>query len=291
MEVECIVDSRSRIGEGAIWDERESRLWWVDIPAGEIYRFDPRTGENETFGFGEPVGCVAIRESGGLVVAAKSGFHFFDPESGRKEPIADPEADKPRNRFNDGGADRQGRFWAGTMREGSPPAPDGAFYRLNSDGEVWKGVGGFYTTNGLAFSPDGKTMYASDSNRGVRTIWQFSYDINDGIPTARRPFFDTGPHPWRPDGGTVDEDGCYWFAGIDGWQVVRVTPDGTVDRTIDLPVERPTKPAFGGERLDTLFVTSLSESLAPGSKQPLAGSLFAISGIGARGVPEARFQG
>lgn len=291
MDIECVVDSRSKVGEGAFWDAKEDCLWWVDILAGQINRFDPSAQSNEVFHFGEPVGCVVPRESDGLVVAARSGFYFFDPESGRKEAIGDPEADKPKNRFNDGGTDRQGRFWAGTMREDAPPAPDGAFYRLNAEGRIWKGIGGFYTTNGLAFSPDGKTMYAADSDRSVRAIWQFCYDADDGVPSERRLFLDTALSPWRPDGATVDEDGCYWFAGIDGWQVVRVTPLGDVDRTIDVPVERPTKPMFGGTRLDILFVTSLSLNLAPGSDQPQAGSLFAITGHGIKGVPEARFAG
>ena len=291
VEIECVVDSRSVTGEGAFWDERNSCLWWVDIPAGQINRYDPSTRENKACDFGEPVGCVAPREPGGLVVAAKSGFYFFDPESGRKEAIGDPESDKPGNRFNDGGTDRQGRFWAGTMRETAPKSPDGAFYRLNADRGIWKGVGGFFTTNGLAFSPDGETMYAADSDKGVRTIWKFRYDKDDGVPTERRLFFDTGSRPWRPDGATVDADGCYWFAGIDGWQIVRVTPDGAVDMTVDLPIERPTKPAFGGAGLDTLFVTSLSLNLAPGSVQPQAGSLFAIDGLGVKGLAEARFAG
>ncbi|MDE0303930.1 MAG: SMP-30/gluconolactonase/LRE family protein [Albidovulum sp.] len=291
MDIECVVDSRSTVGEGAFWDEKEGCLWWVDIPSGIVNRFDPSTHSNEIFQFGEPVGCVVPRESGGLVVAAKSGLYHFDPNSNRRIEIGDPEADKPGNRFNDGGTDRQGRFWAGTMREVAPPSPDGAFYRLDSDGSIWKGIGGFFTTNGLAFSPDGKTMYAADSNKGVRSIWQFRYDTDDGVPSERRLFFDTSSSPWRPDGATIDEDGCYWFAGIDGWQVVRVTPRGVVDRTIDLPVERPTKPMFGGTRLDTMYVTSLSLGLKPGSIQPQAGSLFAISGHGARGIPEKRFRG
>ncbi len=289
VEITCVVDKGAKVGEGAVWDGRDQRLWWVDIPEGEIYGFDPSTGENEVLDFGEPVGCLAVREKGGLVVAAKSGFYFYAPETGHRSPISDPEADKPDNRFNDGGTDRQGRFWAGTMKDGGDPAPEGSFYRLDHDLSVHPQFDGIYTTNGLAFSPDGRTMYFSDSNKEVRTIWACDYDPDDGVPTNRRVFFDTREVDGRPDGGTVDADGCYWMAGVSGWQLVRLTPAGKVDRIIEMPVERPSKPMFGGPNLDTLFVTSLSVGLISSFSQPCAGGLFAVEGLGVQGLPEARF--
>ena len=291
VDISCVVDSRSAVGEGAVWDAREQRLWWVDIPNSAIYRFDPETGDNEDWDFGEPVGCLAVRERGGLVVAAKSGFSLFDPVSEKREAIADPEADKPANRFNDGGTDRQGRFWAGTMKDGGEPERAGAFYRLDPDLSVHPGFDGIYTTNGLAFSPDGRTMYFSDSNVGVRTIWACDYDTDTGTPSNRRVFFDTREVAGRPDGGTVDADGCYWMAGVSGWQLVRITPQGAVDRVIEMPVERPSKPMFGGKNLDILFVTSIANGLTPGTEQPQAGGLFAVTGLGVQGLPETRFAG
>ena len=289
MQVECVVPSRSQLGEGAVWDDRGQALWWVDIKAGLIHR-TREDGSNGTTDFGEPVGCFAIREGGGLVVAAKSGFWLFDPDTGEKSALSDPEAHLPGNRFNDGTTDMQGRFWAGTMKDdGGPPAPQGSFYRMDPDFSVTKWKDGIYTTNGLAFSPDGRTMYFSDSNPDVRTIWAADYDTDTGTPGDPRVFFDTRAVPGRPDGGTVDADGCYWQAGVGGWQLYRITPDGKVDMTIDMPVERPTKPMWGGSNLDILYVTSIGAADDP--KQPEAGSLFAVTGTGCQGVPQARFPG
>lgn len=289
LKITCVAPTRSTVGEGAVWDDRENVLWWVDIPAGIVYRYDPATGENRAHQMGEPVGCLALREAGGMVLATKSGFWFWDPATGEKTAIHDPEAHLPENRFNDGTTDGQGRFWAGTMKDGGDPQARGTFYRLDPDLTVTAWRGGIWTTNGLAFSPDGKTMYHSDSNARVRTIYACDYDGETGTPGAVQVFRDTNGLPGRPDGGTVDAEGCYWQAGIEGWQLYRYSPEGAVILTVDMPIEKPSKPMFGGEKLDVLYVTSLGVPDDP--KQPEAGSLFSVEGLGIRGVPQTRFAG
>lgn len=225
-----------------------------------------------------------------MVLATKSGFWLFDWYSGTRIPLGDPEEALDRNRFNDGTADARGRFWAGTMKEGGTPEKMGTFYRLDPDFSVTAWRDGIYTTNGLAFSPDGKTMYFSDSNASVRTIWASDYDLDTGTPGDPRVFFDTSAVAGRPDGGTVDADGCYWQAGVGGWQLYRITPDGRVDMTVDMPVEKPTKPMFGGPNLDVLYVTSIGAGVDT-TDQPEAGSLFAVTGLGVQGVTQWRFAG
>ncbi|MFK7889443.1 MAG: SMP-30/gluconolactonase/LRE family protein [Granulosicoccus sp.] len=285
VSIECVANLQSTLGEGAFWDAPSQRLWWVDITAGLIHAFDPVSAENKTLKWGEAVGCLCVCESGQLLLATRTGFHLYSMATGERRAIADPEASLLYHRFNDGTTDRQGRFWAGTMKEGGTPQQAGCFYRLDPDFTISRHFDKAFTTNGLAFSPDGRTMYLSDSNASVRTIWSCDYDTDTGTPSDTRVFFDTREVDGRPDGGTVDADGCYWMAGVGGWQIVRITPAGKVDRVIDMPVEKPTKPMFGGRNLDVLFVTSI------GGDQPLDGGLFALTGVGTTGVEQTRFAG
>jgi sugar lactone lactonase YvrE len=290
--VDCVLDAKALVGEGAMWDEREQRLWWVDIEGRKLQRFDPETGANDSWTMPSRIGCFVFRETGGLVVALEDGFAFFDPTSGAIEPIADPEADKPGNRFNDGTPDPAGRFMAGTMPMGER-LPVAAIWRLDGELQIERMVDGLKVSNGMAFSPDGGTFYWSDSDPSVQTIWQARYDAASGAMDERRILATTHDLAGRPDGGTIDADGGYWMAGVGGWQLVRFTPDGKVDRIIDFPAEKPSKIAFGGRELDTLYVTTIGAAPTPGTeaRQPHAGGLFALRVPGIKGLPVWRFAG
>lgn len=290
--VDCVLDVGAALGEGAVWDDRERVLYWVDINGHTLNRFDPERGGNRAWMMPCEIGCFGLREKGGFVVALRTGFAFFDPMSETLEPIADPEEHLPDNRFNDGTVDPGGRMIAGTMPMGER-RPVAAFYRLAVDRTVEKILDGFTVTNGTAFSPDGRIFYFSDSERGIQTIWSCSYDADSGEIGERQVFATTHELAGRPDGGTIDADGCYWMAGVGGWQLVRFTPAGAVDRIVEMPVEKPTKIAFGGPDLDTLFVTSIGEGLSEDERrrQPQAGGLFALSIPGITGVPALRYRG
>ncbi len=240
---------------------------------------------------GEAIGSFALCETEGIaLVALKSGIYRYELASGRRQLVASPESNLPHNRMNDGRCDRAGRFWVGTMHD--PPKSarhDGTLYRLAGDSECTAVVRGLMTPNGLAFSPDGRTLYHSDSHPTVRTIWAWDFSPSDGHIANRRVFLDTHGMPGRPDGGCCDADGCYWMAGNDGWELVRLTPAGRIDRRVALPIAKPSMVAFGGRTLDILFITSIRPT-SDLSSQPQAGSLFAFR-PGVTGVPEPLFKG
>src|SRR6516225_11222665 len=169
MDVQCALDCRSLLGEGPVWDVGEQRLYWVDIKRRQIHRFAPDTGADETWPMPEDIGALAPREGGGLVVALKSGFHFYDLVDRRLLPAALPEDEAEHNRFNDGKADRQGRFWAGTMDEGEK-LPTGGLFRLQPNLACHKMIDGIICSNALCWSPDSRVMYYADS--GQRTVWR-----------------------------------------------------------------------------------------------------------------------
>jgi sugar lactone lactonase YvrE len=233
------------------------------------------------------VGSIALRERRGLLAATKSGLHFLDVESGALEAKTHPETNLPDNRFNDGRCDRAGRFWAGTMSD-VKREPVGSLYRFDPDLTCTRLRNAVIIPNSLAWSPDGRTMYFADTNR--HTIWCYDYDPSSGAASGERVFVDTGDG--RPDGSCVDSDGCLWNAEYGAWRVVRYTPQGKVDRTLDVPVANPTCCCFGGDDLGTLYVTTATQRLTPEdlARQPLAGSVLALR-PGVRGLPESRFAG
>lgn len=288
--IERASEAVAELGEGPVWDPTAQALWWVDIYAGVIHRHVPG-GKDSSWKVGEDIGCLAPRTQGGLVLATRTGFHLFDPATGRKTPLTDPEADQPQSRFNDGAVDPRGRFWAGTMKDRGDLDPVGSLWRLDPDFSAHQGRSGLSITNGLAFSPGGDRIYFSDTSR--EQIWQADYDLDTGRHGQPETFFSTQNLAGVPDGAAVDAEGCYWTAALGGWKLLRITPQGKLDRQIELPVEKPTKPIFGGTGLQTLYVTSMGEGMlgTPHAEQLLAGSLIAVEGHGARGFPQPHFAG
>ena len=286
-EIVCVLDVKSELGEGTLWDPKDQVLWWVDIWGKAIHRFDPKTGRDDAYDAPEYVGCVGLRKKGGLVVSLANGFYFFDPKTGKYEHLGDPEADKPDTRFNDGKPDRQGRFWSGTVFEAPPRKTEfiGALYRLDKDLSVHKMVEGIGASNGLAFSPDGMTMYYGDSNRNL--VWAWDLDPATGEIENRRVFIDTAPTGGSPDGATVDVEGCYWTTLPESGKVARYDPDGKLMRTIMMPTSIPTCCEFGGKNLEILYVTSAKLRKL---KDPMAGNLFAID-VGVKGLTLPYFEG
>ena len=284
--VECILPAEARLGEVPVWSGAEQCLYWVDIRAPALHRFDPATGRDHAWPMPEAVGAVALHARGGLLLALASGLAHFDPATANLTPLHPVEADIATSRLNDGRCDRQGRFWVGSM-DRSTPETRGHLYRYDPDGTLHRLFGGIEVPNGLAFSPEGSTMYFCDTP--TNRIQAFTLDPDDGAIIAERRFADC-VGPGSPDGAVTDEDGCLWVAHFGGSRVTRFTPTGDVDRVVPLPVERPTACCFGGPGLDTLFITSSRMNLddAQLARFPLSGGVFALQ-PGVSGLPEPIF--
>lgn len=281
------------VGECPVWRGDEAALYWVDIPARKLVRLKVDSQTRTEWTFPEQIACFAFDAEGGVIAGLETGvFAVALPEAGGAAGVrrlAAPAFPAPGMRFNDGRCDRQGRFWAGTMvMDMSLAQPAGALFRFDAtSGLSAPVVDGLVTQNGLAWSPDGTTMYLSDSHPTRRLIWAFDFDTADGTPHRRRVFADLHHYAGRPDGAAVDADGCYWTCANDAGLLLRFTPDGRVDRQIGLPARKPSMCAFGGSRLDTLFVTSIRPSGQPADDD---GAVFVVH-PGVQGLPEPRFAG
>lgn len=293
--VRCVVEASNLLGEGPVWCPIEQALYWVEWGRRSIFRLDYRTCQTNKWEVAEGIGCLALRESGGALLASRTGFWVFDFEAGAAEPLSEPEPERPDNLFSDGKCDRRGRFWAGSIcwTETGPTdetAEKGALYRLDPDHRCRRVMEGFAIFNGPAWSPDGRTMYFADS--AAETIFACDYDLDTGEIGNRRVFATSEGRAGLPDGMTVDSEGFLWCAEFGGWRVVRYAPDGRIDRVIEMPIQQPTSCMFGGESLDVLFVTSARWRLTDKdlARQPSAGGLFAVE-VGVKGLPEPRFAG
>jgi sugar lactone lactonase YvrE len=285
-EITCAVEAHDTLGESCFWCPITRRVWWLDINKPCLQSFDPSSRDHRSYPLpGRFCGCVVPRKSGGFLLAKDTGLHGFDPATGRLEPLVAVEPDLPDNRFNDGRCDRQGRLWIGTM-DIALRRPSGSFYRIGADRSVLRLIDGITVPNSTAFSPDGRTLYFCDTFQ--HQIWAFDLDIAAGTIANRRVLVDLRDRKGTPDGSCVDVDGFLWNAEYGGRRITRYAPDGRVDRMIALPVTNPTCCCFGGDNLDTLYVTSASQQLP--SPAAIEGALLAID-VGVRGLPEAAFAG
>lgn len=290
IEVHCVSETRSLLGEGPAWSSRDSALYWVDILTPSIHRFDAATGADTEFKLGSMVSVAIPKATGGLLLATPGGLMTFDESSKSLQLLCHPESDRPGNRYNDGKCDRMGRLWIGTL-DMATAANRGNLFRVDPDGAWRKMDSGFTVANGLGWSPDNRRMYFTDTIR--RTVYVYDFDLRAGTIANRRPLITLAQSDGTPDGLTVDEEGCLWVAVWDAWRVSRYSPDGEELLRIKMPVPRPTSCCFGEANLDTLFITSASVRLNEEALKaaPLSGSLFAVRIPGVRGLPETIFAG
>ena len=285
----CVLDARASLGECPVWAVAERVLYWVDINAPTLNRFDPATEVNRVMLMPESIGCFALREGGGFVVALRGGLWQAREDGSFAAKIADAPFDPAHHRFNDGRCDPQGRLLAGTMNE-ARDAPSAGLWRLDPDGSLAPVLTGLTIANGLAFSPDGSTMYHADTP--TRTIRAFDYDPRTGTPANPRVFARFTGEDEHPDGAAVDSEGCYWTALYRGGKVLRLAPSGRVLNAFPVPAMCPTMCAFGGPDLKTLYVTSARQhrSAEELARLPQSGGIFALA-VDVPGRHEPAFAG
>lgn len=270
----------SALGESPMWHAESSALWWCDIPGRRLNRWTMADGAHRAWDLDSEASCCAPMLGGALLLAMRDGLWRFDPDSGRRERLAAPPYDTARQRFNDGKADPQGRFWVSTLDE--PREPRAALYRF-AGGRLDRLADGITVGNGLGWSPDGRTMLWSDTTS--HRIFAFDFDPADGSLSRRREFAsfpvktaatDLAAYGGRPDGAAVDSEGAVWVAMFEGQRLLRLAPDGRVLAEVPLPVRCPTMPCFGGPDLRTLFVTTAREKRPEAElvAQPWAGCVL-----------------
>jgi sugar lactone lactonase YvrE len=291
--IACLVEARNVVGESPLWDPSAGVVYWTDVNGFRIQRYRLADGEVTTWRFDEPVAALSLTTNPArILVALGSQVILWAPESDARVALARPEPNTPFNRLNDGATDPNGSFWIGSMRNNV--APDGAhqdvsgatgsLYRVTGDGQVTVWDTGYGITNTLAWSPDRKTFYCGCSIANV--IYAYDYDVATGSISSRRPF-PADVKRGVPDGSAVDSQGFLWNCRYGGACIVRISPDGTIDTVVEMPVSNVTNCAFGGPELRTLYVTTAS--LQAGADEPLAGGLFALP-TEVAGLPTGRFR-
>jgi sugar lactone lactonase YvrE len=266
---ELVLDAGCALAESPVWLAHEQRLAFVDITGRRLHRYDPASGAHESVPVDEDIGCIAPAIGGGFLAGLRSGLWLLDAVGAKQRRLTANPEDPATSRFNDGKVDPRGRYLAGTLDE-TKARGDAGLYRLDRRGLV-RITGGLMTSNGLAFSPDGRTLYHSDTPRFV--VWRRDYDPATGEAGEARAFIrldPDAPDRARPDGAAVDSEGCYWSALYEGGRVCRFDPEGRLMATFPLAARKPSMPAFGGPGLARLFVTTAADGDREG------GGLYAL---------------
>lgn len=287
--LEVLEVDKALLGEGPLWLPENKQLVWVDIEGMQLHLYSPDTGISRAIAVGQRIGAVVPTTDGRMLCALQNGFYYLNMVNESIEPIADPEADLPNNRFNDGKCDPSGRFWAGTMPIGGDD-PVGALYRLDQDGTVHKMVTGVGCSNGIGWNLDQTTMYYIDTV--TRRIDRFDYEATTGNISNRQTAIPIPENQGYPDGMAVDVEGMLWVAHWGGYCVSRWNPEtGECLEKVELPVSQVTSCCFGGEHLDELYITSASVGLSEEQllKEPLAGSVFKYA-PSVRGMPVHKYK-
>lgn len=286
--VEPFTDIKAELGEGPLWSVKEQALYWIDVTQRKVFRYGFAAKKAETFSVSGMPGCIANRESGGIIAAFRTGPALVSLQSGEETKIPSS-IDFGIERFNDGKCDRRGRFFAGTMDK-TMKAPIGGLYRIDADRKVARVADGIVLSNGIAWSPDNRTMYHCESRPGY--VYAYDYDIDSGTPTNRRVHIDFASKGHHCDGCTVDAEGFLWIAEVNSGRVGRYAPDGRRVGEIEVPTSRVSSVMFGGPNLDLLFITTMFYNLSPEqlATQSLAGRLF-VAEPGVKGLPEHTFAG
>jgi L-arabinonolactonase len=286
-DIERIVECRNVLGEGPVWCPVERVLWWINITAPELWRFDPATKRSQSWPLPKLVGSIALRKGGGFLIAFRGGIATLDRPGGEATWLPMPGLDFNEIRFNDGKTDRAGRFWVGAM-DRKLSRPIGDLYCVDGAFHVNRVEAGVTVSNGIGWSPDNRTLYHTDTPSC--RLFAYDYDIATGAAANRRVFAEVAPGHGGPDGMTVDSDGFVWSAQFDRWCINRYDPKGKLERTIRVPVQRPTSVMFGGPDLSTLFITTATLDLDEKAlaAQPWAGSVLAMD-AGVKGLAEVRY--
>jgi sugar lactone lactonase YvrE len=285
----CVLDSKSSLGECPVWSAHERVLYWVDINAPSLNRFDPATGGNVAMPMPESIGSFALRAGGGFIVAQRGGIWLARADGKLERKILDAPYDPAHHRFNDGRCDPQGRFFAGTMNE-RRDAYSAELLRIDADCTMTPILKDLMISNGLAWSPDGRTMYHADTPTHI--VRAFDYDAATGTPSQPRVFAQWDGETDRPDGGAVDSAGNYWTEFYRGGKVLQLSPRGETLAEYPIPTMCPTMCAFGGPDLRTLYVTSARQMREPDelARLPQSGGIFAMT-VAIPGLPEPAFAG